>query len=172
MKKATKTLIGLNALAKYEVILATTNKGANTWAEFVKEITTRDNKVIVKRSQGIYRLGVEYNSMKSVIEKKGETTTATSLRFTPMAHADNDNILFENDITKVLYIRLYRPSTDFRAYAKTVYEYEGKTYTYEEIVALNIVAPSKLRSSNNGEVIPCFTVALNNIRQINVVRFE
>ena len=134
----------------------------------------KDGTEIVKTSSAIVRLMCEYDHLKMVKAKKAENPTATcfSARRNPIVHKDDCNLLFQNEDTLTYYVRFYRASTDFSKHSHTKYEIGGKAYTYEEVCALGIVAPSKLRSSSSGEPIPCFTVALDNVVQIGNLVFE
>lgn len=155
--------------------IAKLRKGANQPISFRKEIVARDGSKIVKMTDTYGRLMCEYGNLKSVREKKAETQpkpSASNGRKNPIVHKDGMNLLFQNEETLTYYVRIYRASVDLRKHCLTKYVREGKEYTYEEMVALGIVAPSKLRSSSSGSDIPCYNVALGNLTRVGNLAFE
>lgn len=158
----------MNQIEKAELIRTNTKKGCNTKIVSEKPIETRDGDFIIKHSEYVGRNGIDYEKVAEVIAKKADNQGNGNGYNSPIKHADADNIIFKNEKTGKLFLRVYKASFDFKA--TSYFEYKGQTYSYEEMIALGIVAKSKLRS-NSGEKPICWYVAVDDIKQVSGLKF-
>ena len=162
-----------NAVDKYPYI-ASSIRGANYPLGMSRVLVGRKGEQIVKNTDMVVRLAnyrnTKYHAQKVIERERRNAENPTSRNYVPQIKTAKDelNILFENDKGE-MFVRCVPTSSKF-ARSHTEYVYEGKSYTYEEMVALDIIAPSKLRS--NGEKPEMFDINIKNIVRFGRFVFE
>lgn len=143
-------------------ILTRAKKGHFIYVQTRKELECKDGSVLVKESAYVCRYGIDYENLASTKAKRAENPiVASSAPKSAIVHMDDDNILFRNKETGKWFVRFYKGGKK----AKTRWTRNGKPITLEEILALNIIAPSKVKPSTTDT--PCWFVPIENIVAIN-----
>lgn len=156
-------------MTRHEIIKAVDTVKKGTFVRIVYETelpltaaAKRAGHVIVKHTEKVVRLGVNYGNI-SKVQKAEEARTEPKREYTPWCHWEIENILAKHN-TKDDYYLSFATVDGMGHHTKTTYFVDGVTATFDEVKESEFVLPSHFKNSGEAPVVQ--KVNINNIIQL------